>query len=92
MNFIQYLKSLDSDTLNEVYTSSHTCSALMKSLPPLAQQYLLRVLPVPSVSLDTFEQWIEPSAKGAHNYCMDLLQSLKIFSLVPNPTKANKQK
>ena len=51
MNFAAYAESLPGTVLDQLYQSLHVCQAILHSLPPLAKQYVVRMLhaePVPS--------------------------------------------
>ncbi len=44
MELAAYLVALPRDTLDALYESRWTCLAVLRSLPPLGSQYLLRML------------------------------------------------
>lgn len=53
VNIISYVETLDSAVRDKLYESSWTCQAMLRSLQPLAKQYVLRLL------------WVDrPVAKG----------------------------
>lgn len=79
MNFIEYIKTLDENSLILIYTSQYLVRGLFQSLPPLAQQYLLRILPVKKISEKQFQSWLTPNAQDVNKFCMKLLGSLKIL-------------
>lgn len=55
VNIISYVETLDAAVRDKLYESSWTCQAMLRSLQPLAKQYVLRLL------------WVDrPVAKGEH--------------------------
>lgn len=44
MDLVAYLEQLAPIKLGSLYDSPYTCQAVMRSLPPLAKQYLMRLL------------------------------------------------
>ena len=44
MNFAAYAESLPGTVLDQLYHSSYVCQAILHSLPPLAKQYVVRLL------------------------------------------------
>ena len=58
MELTAYLVALPRDTLDALYESRWTCLAVLRSLPPLGSQYLLRMLlvdvPVTQGALDVW--------------------------------------
>ena len=44
MNFAAYAESLPGTVLDQLYQSLHVCQAILHSLPPLAKQYVVRML------------------------------------------------
>lgn len=51
MNFAAYAESLPGTVLDQLYQSIYVCQAILHSLPPLAKQYVVRLLhtgPVPA--------------------------------------------
>ncbi len=44
MNLITYLESLPPERLAQLYESSWTCQAVLRSLPPIAKLYVMRLL------------------------------------------------
>ena len=59
MELAAYLVALPRDTLDALYESRWTCLAVLRSLPPLGSQYLLRMLLVDA-----------PVTQGAHEDCV----------------------
>lgn len=52
MNFVSWLEGLPQETATKLYASHWACQAVLRGLPPLAKQYVLRLLfldgPVPT--------------------------------------------
>ncbi len=44
MNFSAYAESLPGTVLDQLYQSLYVCQAILHSLPPLAKQYVMRML------------------------------------------------
>ena len=44
MNFSGYAESLPGTVLEQLYQSLYVCQAILHSLPPLAKQYVVRML------------------------------------------------
>lgn len=44
MDLVSYLEDLPPDRLARLYDSPYTCQAVLRSLPPLAKQYVMRLL------------------------------------------------
>ena len=49
MNFAVYAESLPGTVLDQLYQSTYVCQAVLHSLPPLAKQYVVRMLHTGSV-------------------------------------------
>jgi Transcription factor Tfb2 len=54
MHFATYLESLPGTTLNQLYHSLYVCLAILHGLPPLAKQYVLRMLHLTKVPAGEF--------------------------------------
>lgn len=52
MDFVSWLEALPAATVGKLYGSQWACQAVLRSLPPLAKQYVARILfvelPIPS--------------------------------------------
>ena len=52
MDFVSWLEGLPQETATKLYASHWACQAVLRGLPPLAKQYVLRLLfldgPVPT--------------------------------------------
>ena len=49
MNFATYAESLPGTVLDQLYQSLYVCQAILHSLPPLAKQYVVRMLHVGAI-------------------------------------------
>ncbi|GJP34082.1 hypothetical protein CLOM_g18549 [Closterium sp. NIES-68] len=78
--FADYLASLPAAQLDRLYSSLYTCQAVLRSLPPLAKQYVLRLLfltdPVPAALV---ADWPKPEAQSKHKASLDRLQQLRLL-------------
>ncbi|CAI5990958.1 unnamed protein product, partial [Closterium sp. NIES-64] len=78
--FADYLASLPAAQLDRLYSSLYTCQAVLRSLPPLAKQYVLRLLfltdPVPAALV---ADWPKPEAHSKHKAALDRLQQLRLL-------------
>ena len=80
MDFSQYLNSLPSDQLSALYESPWTCQAVLRSLPPLAQQLVLRLLHVDDpVSDSLLRGVVKAEFKQKCNKSIDLLENLQVI-------------
>ena len=44
MDFVSWLEGLPQETASQLYTSHWACQAVLRGLPPIAKQYVLRLL------------------------------------------------
>eukprot|EP00898_Chlorokybus_atmophyticus_P003892 jgi/Chlat1/4503/Chrsp29S04577 len=80
MDFLEYLGSLPALKLDRLYASHWTCQALLRSLPPLAKQYVLRLLFVDaSLPARTLQDWAQPTAAAKHRAALDRLRQLRVL-------------
>ncbi|EGG21637.1 general transcription factor IIH [Cavenderia fasciculata] len=85
MKIFQYLSSLPENEIQDLYSDAFTCRAVLRSLPPRAKQYLMRLLVVDSISMQSVYQWTTQSSIQAHKDAIRKLLDLKILTRVPNP-------
>jgi transcription initiation factor TFIIH subunit 4 len=80
MDFSAYLMTLPQEQLQRLYDSPWTCQAVLRSLPPLPQHFVLRMLfmpgPVPASWLDTAVQEHKQRERDAG---LDLLARLHVL-------------
>lgn len=80
MDFSQYLNSLPANQLSALYESPWTCQAVLRSLPPLAQQLVLRLLHIDEPVPDSLLRGaIKPDLKQKCNSSIDLLENLQVI-------------
>lgn len=83
MNLVTYLEGLPALTLARLYESHWTCQAVLRSLPPLAKQYILRLLFVDKpLSLELLQSWAEPGSASKHEVAIDKLLGLQLLQRV----------
>eukprot|EP00197_Chlamydomonas_leiostraca_P005465 CAMPEP_0202864098 /NCGR_PEP_ID=MMETSP1391-20130828/4481_1 /ASSEMBLY_ACC=CAM_ASM_000867 /TAXON_ID=1034604 /ORGANISM="Chlamydomonas leiostraca, Strain SAG 11-49" /LENGTH=288 /DNA_ID=CAMNT_0049543807 /DNA_START=100 /DNA_END=962 /DNA_ORIENTATION=- len=81
-NIISFLNDLGRDQRDQLYESPWTCQAVFRSLPPLAKNYVLRLLlidvPVPQ---DVVDSWVADKKQhgSAHKAALDKLLGLDLF-------------
>lgn len=49
MDLARYIEGLSGTMMDELYQSQYVCQAILRCLPPLAKQYLFRLLHCPGV-------------------------------------------
>ena len=49
MDLARYIEGLSATMMDELYQSQYVCQAILRCLPPLAKQYLFRLLHCPGV-------------------------------------------
>ncbi|KAJ7516856.1 hypothetical protein O6H91_21G001600 [Diphasiastrum complanatum] len=78
--FMDMVASLPASKLDRLYDSHWTCQAILRSLTPLAKQYVMRMLyidaPIPNKSL---QEWVLPDATVKHKVAIDKLEQLRIL-------------
>lgn len=83
MDLGSYVAQLPSDKRATLYDSHWTCQALLRSLPPVAQQYVLRMLFLNSpIERGLLGSWIRPEHRGTHDRALTTLSSLQIVQTV----------
>jgi transcription initiation factor TFIIH subunit 4 len=79
-SFVEYLTTLSPLKLDKLYESMWTCQAVLRSLPPVAKQYVLRLLyvdqPLPS---STFDSWASVEGTSKHKVAIESLLSLRVL-------------
>ncbi|BBN14722.1 transcription initiation factor TFIIH subunit 4 [Marchantia polymorpha subsp. ruderalis] len=79
-NFMEMVAALPAAKLDELYGSPWTCQAVVRSLPPLAKQYVLRLLFVEAaVSSKSIQDWALPDALNKHKVAIDKLEQLRVL-------------
>eukprot|EP01119_Soliformovum_irregulare_P021085 TRINITY_DN6957_c0_g1_i1.p1 TRINITY_DN6957_c0_g1~~TRINITY_DN6957_c0_g1_i1.p1 ORF type:complete len:441 (+),score=73.77 TRINITY_DN6957_c0_g1_i1:121-1443(+) len=90
MDVINYLVSLPSGVLEELYRDPWTCQAVFRSLPSLAKQYIVRFLYTGTIPQQSVDGWVKPEEATKHRKAIERLSSLKLVtpslnSLTLNP-------
>ncbi|KAL3681904.1 hypothetical protein R1sor_024860 [Riccia sorocarpa] len=79
-NFMEMVAALPAAKLDDLYESPWTCQAVVRSLPPLAKQYVLRLLFVEAaVSSKSIQQWALTDALNKHKVAVDKLEQLRVL-------------
>ena len=61
MDAFDFLETLPPATLERLYEDPWACQAIFQALPPLAQQFMMRLLPTnAAVPCQLLEQWVVP--------------------------------
>ena len=72
MDFVSWLEALPAATVGKLYGSQWACQAVLRSLPPLAKQYVARMLfveaPIPSSKLARHSKMLQ-TEQDAHMAC-----------------------
>mmetsp|Transcript_4214 Transcript_4214/g.11879 ORF Transcript_4214/g.11879 Transcript_4214/m.11879 type:complete len:451 (+) Transcript_4214:289-1641(+) len=80
VNLVSYLEELPPVKLAKIYGSHWTCQAVLRSLPPLAKQYVLRLLFINTgISENIVNSWAQSSARAKHDTAVDALQRLQVL-------------
>lgn len=80
MDLTTYLQGLSDAKRQPLYDSPWTCQALLRSLPSLAQQYVLRLLYVESPFESKYvSNWIKPEYQSSHQSALDTLRHLGLL-------------
>ena len=72
MNFSAYAESLPGTVLDQLYQSLYVCQAILHSLPPLAKQYVMRMLHADQIPAGKQLQ-PAPPAGGTLSWVRDIL-------------------
>lgn len=79
-NFMEMVAALPAAKLDLLYDRHWTCQAVFRSLPPLAKQYVLRLLWVENaVPLKSWQEWARPEALSKHQIAIDRLEQLRVI-------------
>ena len=80
MDFNQYLTTLPADQLTRLYDSPWTCQAVLRSLPPLSQHFVLRLLFIPDpVPSDWITAAVQPDKSRERHRSVQLLTRLHVL-------------
>ncbi|XP_069054846.1 general transcription factor IIH subunit 4 [Lepisosteus oculatus] len=79
-NLHEYLKELSPDILDRLYNHPATCLAVFRELPPLAKNYVMRMLfldqPLPQAALAL---WVKKDHQEDHESCVSGLSGLRLW-------------
>ncbi|EFA82792.1 general transcription factor IIH [Heterostelium album PN500] len=79
LDIFQYLSSLSRNDLEELYSDTFTCQAILRSLPPRCKQYILKMLLIESIQVNNVSSWTAQSNKQTHLESLERLEDLKIL-------------
>ncbi|KAK9793768.1 hypothetical protein WJX73_008837 [Symbiochloris irregularis] len=90
MDLISYLEGLPPSVVGALYSSPWTCRAVVRGIPPLAKQYVMRmVLLDQGVAEGVIDAWPKASARSQHATAMRKLGRLQLLTLVPKGQQAS---
>ncbi|XP_055486651.1 general transcription factor IIH subunit 4 [Leucoraja erinacea] len=79
-NLHDYMRSLSPAILDKLYNHPATCLAVFRELPPLARNYVMRLLfldqPLPQAAV-TF--WVKKDNQRDHDDCMGIVTGLRLW-------------
>ncbi|KAG9333509.1 hypothetical protein JZ751_011436 [Albula glossodonta] len=79
-NLHEYLRELSPDVLDRLYNHPATCLAVFRELPPLAKNYVMRMLfldqPLPQAAVAL---WVKKDSQKAHDECVSVLMGLRMW-------------
>ena len=82
VDFVTYLVQLPAIQLDKLYESRWTCQAVLRSLPPLAKQYVLRLVFLDSVPQGLFQGWHTSEGQSKHRATIEKLRQLRVLQRV----------
>lgn len=77
--FTAWLLELPAKLLNALYDDPWNVQVVFRILPPLAKQYVMRLICISSLPARTMESWVLPLGKAAHHDALRILMKLKIL-------------
>eukprot|EP00644_Phytophthora_capsici_P000750 jgi/Phyca11/564852/estExt2_Genewise1.C_PHYCAscaffold_160295 len=98
MDAFDFLETLPTATLERLYQDPWACQAIFQALPPLAQQFVMRLLPSnAAVPRELLEQWVVPEPGDGNRMppqfqaALEKLEGLRVFvdqngGYKPHPT------
>ncbi|XP_029022748.1 general transcription factor IIH subunit 4 [Betta splendens] len=79
-NLHEYLRELSPDVLDRLYNHPATCLAVYRELPPLAKNYVMRMVflgrPLPQAAVAL---WVKKDSKKDHDKCVSALSGLRLW-------------
>ena len=83
LDLTHFLVSIGAERRSELYSSEFVATAVLRSLPPLAKQYALRLLYVEApVGVETVRAWHARGCESQHGAAMDALLRLGVLTRV----------
>ncbi|KAL1500582.1 hypothetical protein AB1Y20_013237 [Prymnesium parvum] len=85
-SLLEYLRGLSPIALSRLYSDPHTCQAVLRALPPLSRQYLLRLVGAHGrLAAEIVGAWPLPTAAAAleHKAALEQLVALRLVELDP---------
>ena len=82
--FVGFLSDMNSRQINHLYQSPWACLSVLRSLPPLAKHYVMRLIYVDvGIAREEIDAWVRPGKehKDRHGRAMEALKRLRV--LVP---------
>ena len=79
MDVLEYIQSLAPASVDRLYKNNHACIAIFRSLPPVAQQIILRMLFVESLSSEIVKSWARPEAQSSYEKAFERLVNTRML-------------
>eukprot|EP00887_Chlorella_sp_A99_P006162 scaffold3.g6162.t1 len=81
MDLVSFLENVPRESLEAIYASPYTTAALFRALPPVARQYVLRLLLLDEeLAGAVVSSWASPSATSKHTAALSQLSRLALLS------------
>jgi len=82
MKIFEYLSSLSQNELEDLYQDQWTCKAILRTLPPRAKQYILKMLMIDyPIPISSAKEWTSSTSMQTHKEALKKLFDLKIILL-----------
>ncbi|GKV00932.1 hypothetical protein SLEP1_g13539 [Rubroshorea leprosula] len=82
-NFMDMLASLPAMKSDTLYHNQFICEAILRSLPPLAKNYVLQLLYIDvSVTAKPLQEWELADGSTKHKVAIDRLIQLRVLEVV----------
>lgn len=92
-DFMGMVANLPALKVDSLYESHWTCQAILRSLPPLAKMYVLRLLYIDTVvTSKLMDEWILPEYQTKHRVAIDRLEQLRVLLLASDGKKEQNYK
>eukprot|EP00884_Botryococcus_braunii_P023136 jgi/Botrbrau1/9506/Bobra.0252s0121.1 len=79
LDFVAYLEALPPVSISKLYSSHWTCQAVLRGLPPLAKQYVMRLLWIDApIQEYVIHEWPAKEATSQHKEALDKLERLQL--------------